>query len=252
MEKKKGKIEELLIQNPHNWGSIERNDFVCLRVQIPKASGFYERVVQQANEIYPHLNIGGANSSEAREPSTVEIDNLSGIIAEEACRVVLKHMLGRDCLLSTESNTSKNQIDIKLKTERTIEVRSSCVRNGIVFAVLTKNKENDGQQYFDVIGPYTNGYKPGESYKDYYMRVLYHCDKKKFMETILGGDEIVLYITGGATQAMMKNPDYYQIKHLTPAGGQVQRESDYQVIPLGKSLDFREFIEVIKRENQFS
>ncbi len=163
--------------------------------------------------------------------------------------MVLKHMFGEECLFFTETDTSKNQIDIRLATGRTIEVRSSCVRNGIEFAVFMKNKEIDGQQYFDVIGPYTNGYKPGESFKDYYMRVLYHCDKREFMRTILGRDEIVLYITGGATEAMMKNPDYYQIKHLTPAGGEVQRESDYQVIPLGKSLDFHEFLEVIGREN---
>ena len=57
----------------------------------------------------------------------------------------------------------QNQIDIRLATGRTIEVRSSCVRNGIEFAVFMKKKEIDGQQYFDVIGPYTNGYKPGKA-----------------------------------------------------------------------------------------
>ena len=58
-----------------------------------------------------------------------------------------------------------------------------------------------------------------------------------------------LFITGGATKSMMCNPSYYQNKHLIPAGGQVQVESDYRVIPLGKSLDSVEFFDLLAEEN---
>lgn len=58
-----------------------------------------------------------------------------------------------------------------------------------------------------------------------------------------------LYITGGATKDMMKNVNYYQMKHLTPAGGQVKIESDYRVIPLSKSLDINEFFAMLEKEN---
>ena len=48
---------------------------------------------------------------------------------------------------------------------------------------------------------------------------------------------------------MMQNKEYYQIKHLVPAGGQVQVESDYRVIPLGKSMDAIEFFDTLSKEN---
>lgn len=51
---------------------------------------------------------------------------------------------------------------------------------------------------------------------------------------------------------MMQNPDLYQNKHLLPSGGQVQVESDYRVIPLGKSLDAEQFISLLAKENGLS
>ncbi len=60
---------------------------------------------------------------------------------------------------------------------------------------------------------------------------------------------IRLYITGGATMRMMQDENFYQIKHLLPAGGQVKEESDYRVIPLAKSLDAEAFLEVLETEN---
>lgn len=77
------------------------------------------------------------------------------------------------------------------------------------------------------------------------MGELYCCEKKDFLK-LLEQPVLTLYITGGATQAMMQNEEIYQIKHLVPAGGEVEVESDYRVIPLGKSLDIAEFIETIK------
>ena len=153
-------------------------------------------------------------------------------------------------IIKPASDTSFNQIDIRLATGKTIEVRSSCVRNGIDFALFAGDQQHPGQQYFDVIGPYSNGYKPGEYLKDYYMRVLYWCDKKNFM-SLLNNASITLYITGGATKAMMDDPKIYQEKHLYPAGGQVQVESDYRVIPLGKSLDAKQFFSTISAENGY-
>ena len=77
------------------------------------------------------------------------------------------------------------------------------------------------------------------------MRVLYCCEKKDFLK-LLEQPVLALYITGGATKEMMQNETIYQIKHLVPAGGEVEIESDYRVIPLGKSLDIADFIKTIK------
>lgn len=230
------------------YNSVERADFMCLEINIQSKSQWMKRVCSYAQEIAPFLNLGQANSSKVRKLSTVEIDNLSGLIAEYACEEILKWRYGKEWIIKPNNNTSYNQIDLKLYNGKTIEVRSSCVRNGIDFALFSQNKNVAGEQYFDVIGPYSNEYKKAEVFKDYYMRVLYECDKLEFLK-LLEKPTLRLYVTGGATKNMMNDPKYYQIKHLTPAGGQVEFESDYRVIPLAKSLDISEFFKVLEKEN---
>ena len=64
---------------------------------------------------------------------------------------------------------ASRQIDLKvISNNKKIEVRSSFPRNGIEFAICHPSYE------FDVIGPYSNNYKPGEIQKDYYVRTLFH------------------------------------------------------------------------------
>lgn len=193
------------------------------------------------------------------------IDSLSGMIAELACKAVLSWRYGSDKISRPENNSSHNQIDLKLYNGKTIEVRSSCVYNGIDFALFVKNRKKENEQYFDIIGPYVNGYKSEEVYKDYYMRVLYCCDKKDFLRllehpeyatvrrknnVIWNGPVLRLFITGGATRKMMLDPNSVQEKHLIPANGEVAVESDYRVIPLAKSLDISEFFLTLEKQNE--
>ena len=247
------KVEDIIKYSKRNrtsaYNSAERSSFVCLEINISSQSKWMKRVCAYAQKIVPNLNLGQANSSEKRELGVVEIDNLSGLIAEYACEEILNWRYGKGKFVKPENDTSRNQIDLELYNGKTIEVRSSCVRNGIDFAIFSKNKNNDDEQYFDVIGPYSNDYKKAEIFKDYYMRVLYECDKREFLD-LLKKPKVRLFITGGATKEMMNDPNYYQIKHLTPAGGQVKIESDYRVIPMAKSLDINEFFEVLEKENE--
>lgn len=229
--------------------SVDRKDFVCLEINIPVDGKWMKNVFLIAQKILPKLNDKEASSSEKREFKIKQIDNLSGLIAEYACQEILTWRYGKEKFWKAANNTSDGQVDLNLCNGKSIEVRSSCVRNGIDFAIFAKDKDAEKEQYFDVIGPYSNGYKKGESFKDYYMRVLYECDKKDFMD-LLAKPALKLFITGGATKEMMKNSDYYQIKHLTPAGGQVKVESDYIVVPLAKSLDINSFFQVLERENE--
>lgn len=229
-----------------NGFGIERQSFRCLEINIPTGGEWLQEIKKKAEIIESKLNAGQANSSKKRDAQTIKIDNLSGVIAEYACVTILRKYLGTDKVEKPSSETSKNQIDIVLaKGRKTIEVRSSCVKNGIDFALFAKPKNKKCEQYFDVIGPYSNGYKAGESEKDFYMRVLYCCEKKDFLQ-LLEKPTLKLYITGGATKDMMNDNTIYQIKHLIPAGGEVEIESDYRVIPLGKSLDIVDFIGMIK------
>lgn len=247
----KNQVEIVTLKNTKQYiNTIDRESFTCIEINIPNNGEWIDRIQAYANRIKKNLNRGQANTSKLRELSTVEIDNLSGLIAENACDTILRWCFGEDNIIKPQSDSSFNQIDIKLSTGKTIEVRSSCVRNGIGFAVFAKDKSGK-QQYFDVIGPYSNDYKPGETLKDYYMRVLYWCDKSDFM-SLLDKQYITLYITGGATKSMMLDKNIYQDKHLIPSGGQVQVESDYRVIPLGRSLDAKDFFELIAKENCFN
>lgn len=171
------------------------------------------------------------------------------MIAEFACYEVLKYELKNNKAVEKPSSKSSiNQIDIRLAdSKKTIEVRSSCAKNGIDFALFAKPKGETEEQYFDVIGPYTNDYKPAEVLKDYYMRVIYCFAKKDFHKKI-NEKKLQLYITGGTTREIMNNPDIRQLKHLKPEGGEVKVESDYYVVPLGKSLDYGCFIETIRKD----
>lgn len=235
----------------HFNNGIKRTNFWCLEVTLPTNGKFMKRVLAYAEGIEGKLNKGQANSSETRSEKTVKIDNISGVLAECICYEFLSWHFGKENIIKPSSNDSRNQIDIMLSSgKKTIEVRSSCVRNGVDFALFSKSKgikANIETQYFDVLGPYTNQYKPGEALKDYYMRVLYHCEKKDFLE-LLKKPEIMLYITGGATKEMMMDDNVYQLKHLVPAGGEVAVESDYRVIPLGNSLDIKELLAVIEKD----
>lgn len=84
-----------------------------------------------------------------------------------------------------------------------------------------------------MIGPYTNGYKIEEIPKDYYMRVLYHCDIKEFMDKVKQ-PEIKLYIMGGATRNMLEDENYGQTKHLTPRKGEVKKRRIVELFHWGK------------------
>ena len=93
------------------------------------------------------------------------------------------------------------QIDLAvISNSKRIEVRSSFPHNGISFAVC-----NSGYQ-FDIIGPYSNGYKPGEIQKDYYIRILFHLQNPIDLLDKVQKNGFEVYLTGGATWQMMSNP----------------------------------------------
>lgn len=108
--------------------------------------------------------------------------------------------MGHQNVNKPSSSNSNNQIDIQLLSGKTIEVRSSCIINGLEFALFSVNRKTD-KQYIDVIGPYYNkAYKKYENIKDYYMRVIYVGETASVFSGVLNGEDVVLYITGGATK----------------------------------------------------
>lgn len=140
----------------------------------------------------------------------------------------------------------QGQIDLKvISNNKKIEVRSSFPRNGIEFAICHPSYE------FDVIGPYSNNYKPGEIQKDYYVRTLFHLYNPTDIISMISADSFKVYLTGGATWDMMIDNDYSKNKTLLPDFGLgVIQKASYRVVPFSKSKDTREIKRVIIEDQQ--
>ena len=141
-----------------------------------------------------------------------------------------------------------------------IEVRSSFPRNGIDFALCSSTDE------FDVIGMYSNGYKPAEIQKNYYVRALFHLalvrywDKdantripivEKLLEKIKT-DGFETFLTGGATWEMMIDDSIGMAKNFIPHDeksiGRLKTATSYRVVPFSKALDTKEIFDMINSE----
>lgn len=202
------------------------------------------RAITQATELQAKLNPHAANkSNEVRGADDVLAHALMGVLSEYAWKYFINLLAVDSIALETVSHTAKNQIDLRLPhVGKTMEIRSSCVGNGIRFAV------HGGKFAFDVIGPYHNGYKPGESIKDYFLRALFHFDNKNlrnFIATAKDSNRVLpfsIYLTGGATAEMMLDSKFYSVKELseheiTGLGSTSGDKSEYRVIPIPKGLD---------------
>lgn len=166
-----------------------------------------------------------------RNERTLEINAISGTLAEYAWKEYINYRAGRNIVDFTNYVDPREQIDLQIiNTDIKIEVRSSFVRNGLQFALCNQRHR------FDVLGPYTNIYKPNETFKDFYVRVLYPFDSDNFY-TFFNGQKVEVYLTCGATLAMMQNINIYVNKDLTPAEALIDVESNYRVIPFERSLD---------------
>lgn len=166
-----------------------------------------------------------------RDENILRINAISGILAEYAWKEYINYRANRNIVDFTEYIDPREQIDLQIiNTNIKIEVRSSFVKNGLQFALCNKKYR------FDVLGPYTNVYKPNETFKDFYLRTLYPFDTSKFDE-YFNNDIVEVYLTCGATLEMMNNINIYVYKDLIPAEALIDVNSNYRVIPFERSLD---------------
>ena len=234
--------------NVPDYLKISRKKFEVIKVVFDKEDDKLKaEIYRSAQNLAENTHDGAANSSNQREYNTKLKDALAGEISEKVSITLINKNFGEGTANSTSFTTANGQIDIKLSNNKTIEVRSSCIRNGIDFALFSKNKYKLDEQYVDILGPYSNSYKPDEIKKNYYLRVLYHCDKDNFLN-YFNSDNFAAYIVGGATWDMMGNEELYQIKNLIPEGAAVRNKTNYRVIPIGKALDIMQLLEKVKQE----
>lgn len=198
----------------------------------------FARIREQGNALVQKVNPGQANhSTVTRDRSRLLINAAAGILAEYAWRVFLNSVHLNNFVEIPAIVDVKNQIDLSIIGQRKeLEIRSPFPYNGIEFALCHE------KQYFDVIGPYHNQYKPDEPQKDFYLRTLYPVRFETFFQL----KQIPVYLTGGATWAMMTDDTLYKRKSLIPEDAFFPVQSDYRVISLEKSLDIIGIIKALE------
>lgn len=221
---------------------------------------FLDEIIQKGTELANKVNPGAANhSTQKRDYEKILNNCIAGILSE----YLWKEFLNREKQTVSETPyiNANNQIDLAIDSNgKKIEVRSSFPRNGIDFALCSSTSE------FDVIGMYSNNYKPDEVQKDYYVRALYHLPKIKDYTTPDGRivpiieklmdkmkvDGFEVFLTGGATWEMMTDNKVAQNKNFVPHDEvniqRLQTGTSYRVVPFSKALDSLEVYDLIKNE----
>lgn len=197
----------------------------------------------EAHRLAEHVNPGAANDAlQARDKKRILANCIAGVVSE----FCWKHFLNyeRTTVQSTPFESASNQIDLEvIANKKKIEVRSSFPRNGIQFAICHPLKE------FDILGPYSNDYKPGEVFKDYFIRTLFHFQHPTDIIEKIKSNDFTLYLTGGATHDMMFDKNLSKEKSFVPEDCfTIQEESVYRVVPFHNALDCGQIYHMIRLE----
>lgn len=219
-----------------------------------------DRIIAESIILANKVNPGAANNSgQKREYEKIANNCIAGVLSE----YLWKEYLNSNKILVTETKyeSASNQIDLKIiSNNKKIEVRSSFPRNGINFALCSSSFE------FDIIGMYSNGYKPAEIQKDYYLRSLFHLGIEKYWQKDantkipiieklidkLKKDSFEAFLTGGATWEMMIDNSISINKDFIPEDeiniNRLKTGTGYRVIPFSKALDTLEILDLINAE----
>lgn len=205
-----------------------------------------EKLCKKGNELAEQVNPGAANDSKRkREYIRIRANATAGLIAEYLWKAYL-NLTNIDTLVTeTPMDDAGNQIDLKTTAkDYSIEVRSSFPRNGLEFALC------HSKYHFDIIGPYSNAYKPSEVQKNFYARTLFAVDYENF-HSCLKEDNFTVYLTGGATWEMFQNTQIVKKKSFIPEDEinieRLASQSEYFVIPYSHALDTIELYKEIEK-----
>ncbi len=229
--------------------SKRRKDFFMLKYELNYESDKGDRnliktLVKKGKALAKAVHPAQANKSASlRSWKTIENNSISGLLAEYLWVDSLR-AFDLECQTNNYEKAI-HQIDITLKhNQKKIEVRSSFPKNGVKFALCHPQHE------FDILGPYSNSYKPGEIKKDFYVRTLFPYPSFQFLQH-LEKDGFIACLTGGATWGMMMDKEISKQKDLIPQDDilelSLQKSSTYQVVPISRALDTFEMLELFKK-----
>lgn len=202
-----------------------------------------DNLLQEAKNLASKVYSGAANDSvSSRSRERIYANCIAGVISEYCWKHYLNYE--KEVVRPTPFESASNQIDLEvISNQKKIEVRSSFPRNGVEFAICHPTKE------FDILGPYSNAYKPGEVLKDYFIRTLFPMSKPTDIIELVKSRNFMLYLTGGATKEMMFDPSLSKEKTFIPEDNfTIQTASLYKVVPFHNALDCGQIYHLIKGE----
>lgn len=205
--------------------------------------GIIDLLLIEANRLAEQVFPGAANDSLMERSKNRILANCIAGVFSEFC---WKHFLNfkSEAVRSTPFTSASNQIDLEvIQNGKKIEVRSSFPRNGLEFAICHPTKE------FDILGPYSNSYKPGEVTKDFFVRTLFVMQNPTDIIQAVKSNHFTLYLTGGATHDMMFDDKYSKEKDFIPEDNfTTQQASVYRVVPFHNALDCAQIYHLIRQE----
>lgn len=201
---------------------------VVFRNKLKTSTQYYEKAWDLAKKVNPKK---ANNATDVRERERLMLDALGGVLAEYGWYYYINRIFGDETVSFTDFNPNTAQIDLRLNNGKTIEVRSSFLRNGVKFA-LCSQKFN-----FRNICKYDNLYKPSEADKDFFACALFETQKTQ----LLSANEVVFYLVGGSSKQMMEDDTLAYEADLIAEDDIVKQKTKYRVIELQNALDMAGF-----------
>ena len=218
--------------NPSYRNSKRTNSFNLIKIVFNYKSNNEDKLclddlIQKGNALATRVNPRAANYAlSLRNKSRINNNCIAGVLAEYTWKTYLN--VDKDIVRETTLVSASNQIDLEIiSNSKKIEVRSSFPWKGIDFAICHPAKQ------FDVIGPYSNNYKPDEMQKDIYVRTLFPFDSYLIMDKIKQ-DDFGVYLTGGATWDMIADDTIAIIKDFIPEDRRNKEMKKYEGYNEGK------------------
>lgn len=241
--------QQIICRNiPTYTNSKRRKPFNLIKIVFnyisdKKDNACLDELIKKGNDLATKVNAGAANNASlSRNQYRIKNNCIAGTIAEYAWKNYLN--LDTEIVSETAFENVSSQIDLEIiSNAKKIEVRSSFPRNGIEFAICHPIHQ------FDVIGPYTNNYKPVEIQKDFYVRTLFSFDSSLIIEKAKE-DDFTVYLTGGVSWAMIVDDSIAIIKNFVPDdeidASKLTTKSSYRVVPFDNALDTLEISNLMK------
>ena len=204
-------------------------DFSLIAFEIDPIGEDVDLVNAMRDEVLQHRAAAYAPSGRTRSENELRKTRYLGVLAENLLIDHLQDELGQGVNVSKQAFVDHVQhVDIEIRVGgrvTNLEVRSSFPFSRLQAVVC---------QHFNVIGPYSTSYKPGESVKDFYLLGLINEAVRSFTPK----RKHTFYFAGGAP--------YHLLREKGKRDNLKQQGADYWVLRLVEAMDAVEIVDAIR------